>query len=67
MPDPNTLGIILIAVAVGATALRVIAFRSPKRRGSAAVATLVLFAILAVVLGLFAWSMVRGYIGGIPD
>ena len=67
MPDPNTLGIILIAVAVGAIVLRVVAFRSPNRRGSAAVATLVLFAILAVVLGLFAWSMVRGYIGGIPD
>ncbi len=67
MPDPNTLGIILIAVAVGATVLRIVAFRSPNRRGSAAVATLVLFAILAVVLGLFVWSMVRGYIGGIPD
>ncbi len=67
MPDPNALGIILIAVAVSATALRVIAYRSPNRRGSAAAATLVLFAILAVVLGLFAWSMVGGYIGGLPD
>lgn len=67
MLDPNTFGIVLIAVAVGATVLRLIAFRSPNRRGSAAIATLVLFAILALVLGLFAWAMVAGYIGGIPD
>ena len=67
MLDPNTLGIILIAVAAGAIVLRVVAFRSPNRRGSAVVATLVVFAILALVLGLFAWSVVRGYIGGLPD
>jgi len=67
MPDPNTLGIILIAIAVGAIVLRLVAFRSPNRRGSAAIATLVLFAILALVLGLFAWSVVGGYIGGLPD
>jgi uncharacterized membrane protein len=67
MVDPNTLGIILIAVAVGAIVLRVVAFRSPNRRGSAAVATLVVFAILALVLGLFTWTVVRGYISGIPD
>jgi uncharacterized membrane protein YidH (DUF202 family) len=67
MPDPTALGIILIAVAVGAMVLRVVAFRSPNRRGSAAVATLVVFAILAVVLGLFAWSVVRGYIEGLPN
>ena len=67
MLNPNTLGIILIAVAVGAILLRVVAFRSPNRRGSAAVATLVVFAILALVLGLFTWTVVRGYISGIPD
>ncbi len=67
MLDPNTLGIILIAVAVGAIVLRVVAFRSPNRRGSAVVATLAVFAILALVLGLFTWAMVRGYIGGLPD
>ena len=67
MPDPNTLGIILIAVALGAIVLRVVAFRSPNRRGSALVVTLVVFAILALVLGLFTWAMVRGYLGGLPD
>ncbi len=67
MLDPNTFGIILIAVAVGAFVLRVVAFRSPNRRGSAAIATLVLLAILALVLGLFTWAMVGGYIGGLPD
>ncbi len=67
MLDANTLGIILIAVAVGAFVLRVVAFRSPNRRGSAAIATLVLLAILALVLGLFTWTMVGGYIGGLPD
>ena len=65
MPDPNTLGIVLIAIAVGAIVLRVVAFRSPNRRGSAAIATLVLFAILALVLGLFAWSVVGSYVGGL--
>lgn len=65
--DPNTLGIILISVAVGAIVLRVVVFRSPNRRGSAVVATLVVFAILALVLGLFAWSVVGAYLGGIPD
>jgi uncharacterized membrane protein len=63
--DPNTLRILLIVVAVGAIVLRVVAFRSPKRRGSAVIATLALFAILTVVLGLFVWSMVGAYIGGL--
>jgi hypothetical protein len=67
VPDPNTLGIVLIAIAVGAIVLRLVAFRSPNRRGSAVIATLVLFAILALVLGLFAWSVVGGYISGLPD
>jgi uncharacterized membrane protein len=66
MLDPNTLGIVLIAVAIGAIVLRVIAFRSPQRRGSAVVATLVLFAVLVLVLGLFAWSVVGAYVGGLP-
>ena len=65
MPDPTILGIILIAVAVGAIVLRVVAFRSPQRRASSAVATLVLFAILALVLGLFAWAVVGSYIGAL--
>jgi uncharacterized membrane protein len=67
MLDPNTFGIILIAVAVGAVVLRVVAFRSPERRGSAAIATLVVFAILALVLGLFAWAVAGVYVGGLPD
>ena len=65
MPDPNTIGIILITVAIGAIVLRVVAFRSPDRRGSATVVTLVLFAILALALGLFAWSVVSGYVGAL--
>lgn len=66
MLDPTTLRILLIAVAVGAIVLRVVAFRSRGRRGSAVIATIVLFAILALVLGLFAWSVVAAYIGGLP-
>jgi uncharacterized membrane protein len=65
MPDPNTLRILLIAVAVGAIFLRVVAFRSPARRGSALIATVALFAVLALVLGLFVWSMVGAYVGGV--
>ena len=66
MLDPNTIGILLIAVAVGAIVMRVVAFRSPQRRGSAVVATLVLFAVLVLVVGLFAWSVVGAYVGGLP-
>jgi uncharacterized membrane protein len=66
MADPGTLRILLIAIAVGAIVLRVVAFRSPARRGSAVIATIALFAVLALVLGLFAWSVVAAYIGGLP-
>ncbi len=66
MLDANTLRILLIAIAVGVIGLRVLAFRSPQRRGSASIATIALFAILALVLGLFAWSVVGAYIGGLP-
>jgi hypothetical protein len=67
MPDANTLGIILIAVAVAAFALRVVAIRRPELRTWATVASIIVFAILALVLGLFAWSVVGAYVGGIPD
>jgi len=63
MLDPDAFRIVLIAVAVGAIVLRIVAFRSPQRRGSAAIATIALFAILALVVGLFVWSMVGAYIG----
>ena len=66
MLDPSTLRILLIAIAVGAIVLRVVAFRSPARRGgSAVIATVALFAVLALVLGLFVWSMVGAYIGAL--
>jgi uncharacterized membrane protein len=66
MPDPTAFRILLIAVAIGAIVLRVLAFRSPARRGSATVATLVLFAVLALSLGLFAWSVVGTYVDRLP-
>ena len=65
MLDPSALRILLIAIAVGAIVLRVVAFRSPARRGSAVIATIALFAVLALVLGLFVWSMVGAYIGAV--
>jgi uncharacterized membrane protein YqjE len=65
MLDPSILRILLIAIAVGAIVLRVVAFRSPARRGSAVIATVALFAVLALVLGLFVWSMVGAYIGAL--
>jgi hypothetical protein len=67
MPDPSILRIVLVAVAVGAIVLRVVAFRSPARGGSAVIATIALFAVLAVVLGLFVWSMVGAYIGAVAN
>jgi hypothetical protein len=65
MLDPSTLRVLLIAIAVGAIVLRVVAFRSPARSGSAVIATIALFVVLALVLGLFVWSMVGAYIGGV--
>jgi hypothetical protein len=65
MLDPSTLWILLIAIAVGAIVLRVVAFRGPARRGSAVIATTALFAVLALVLGLFVWSMVGAYLGAV--
>jgi uncharacterized membrane protein len=67
MLDPGTLRILLIAIAVGAIVLRVVAFRSPVRGGSAVIATIALFAVLALVLGLFVWSMVGAYIGAVGN
>jgi uncharacterized membrane protein len=65
MLDSATLRILLIAIAVGAIVLRAVAFRSPARSGSALIATVALFAVLALVLGLFVWSMVGAYIGAV--
>ena len=59
---PGTLRSILIAIAVGAIVLRVVAFRGPARRGSATVATLVLFAILALVPGALCVVDGRAYV-----
>ena len=67
MPDPTAFRILLIAVAVGAIVLRVLAFRSQARRGSTFVATIALFAVLILVLGLFVWSMVGAYIGAVRN
>jgi hypothetical protein len=67
MPDPSALRILLIAIAIGAIVLRVVAFRSPTRPGSAVIATIALFGVLAVVLGLFVWSMVGAYIGAVGN
>jgi uncharacterized membrane protein len=67
MLDPGTLRILLIAIAVGAIVLRVVAFRSPTRGGSAVIATIALFAVLVLVLGLFVWSMVGAYIGAVGN
>jgi hypothetical protein len=67
MPDPSTLRMLLIAIAVGAIVLRVVAFRSSARRGSAVIATIALFAVLAFVLGLLMWSMVGAYIGAVGN
>jgi hypothetical protein len=67
MLDPGTLRILLIAIAVGAIVLRVVAFRSSTRRGSAVIATVALFGVLALVLGLFVWSMVGAYIGAVRN
>jgi hypothetical protein len=67
MLDPSALRILLIAVAFGAIVLRVVAFRSSTRRGSALIATIVLFAVLALVLGLFVWSMVGAYLGAVGN
>lgn len=65
MLDPSTVRILLVAIAVGAIVLRVVAFRGPARAGSAVIATVALFAVLALVLGLFVWSMVGAYIGAL--
>ena len=67
MPDPTAFRVLLIAVAVGAIVLRVLAFRNAARRGSTLVATIALFAVLVLVLGLFVWSMVGAYIGAVGN
>lgn len=67
MFDANTIGIIFIGVAVGAIVLRLVAIRQPEHRTAVNVATLAMFAILVLVIGLLAWSVVGAYVGGLPD
>lgn len=67
MVNANLIGIIFIAVAVGTFALRLVAIRRPEHRVAINVATLAIFAILALVLGFFAWSVVGAYVGALPD
>ena len=67
MVDANLIGIIFIAVAVGTFMLRLVAIRRPEHRVAVNVATLGMFAILALVLGFFAWSVVGTYLGALPD
>jgi hypothetical protein len=67
MPDPNALGIILVAVAIGAVVLRLLAVRTPGLRLLANVATLAIAAVLVGLIGLFASSVAGGFISGLPD
>jgi hypothetical protein len=67
MLSANAIGIIFIAVAVGAFVLRLVAIRRPQHRTAVNVATLVMFTLLALVIGLLAWSVVGAYVGGLPD
>jgi hypothetical protein len=66
MPDPNLLRVVLILFVVGAISLRVLAARRPKARTGARLGSLALVVILAVVLGLLAWSVVGTYVGRLP-
>ena len=67
MPDPRLIQILLIGVAVGVLILRVLAFRGPKRRGAGPGGAVVIYiAILALVVGVLAWSVVNAYIGAFP-
>jgi hypothetical protein len=66
MPDPNTLGVILIAVAAGALILRLLAARSSRLRPWAMIGTLAILGVLVLVIGLVAWSVVRAYVGALP-
>jgi hypothetical protein len=66
MPDPNVLRIVLILFVVGAIMLRVLAASRPKARNSARLGSLVPVVILALVVGLLAWSVVGSYVGRLP-
>ena len=67
MPDANTFGMILVGVAVGAFVFRVVAARSSSLRPWANIGTIVIAVIMLSLIGLFASTMVGGYIGGLPD
>jgi hypothetical protein len=67
MPDPNTLGIILVVVAIGVVVLRLVAVRNPGLRLLANIATLMIAAIVVGLIGLFASSVASGLISGLPD
>jgi hypothetical protein len=66
MPDPNLLRVVLILVVVGAISLRVLAARRPTARTGARLGSLGLVAILVVIIGLLAWSVVGAYVGRLP-
>jgi hypothetical protein len=63
--DPTLLGIALIGIAAAAVVLRILVARRPELRAVAMLATVAIFAILALLVGLVAISIFRGYVGGI--
>jgi len=65
MNDPRLLGIALIGIAAAAVVLRILAARRPELRVMATLLTVAIFAILALLVGLVALSIFRGYAGGI--
>jgi hypothetical protein len=65
MNDPRLLGIALIGIAAAAVVLRVLVARRPELRAVATLVTVAIFAILAVLVGVVAISIFRGYAGGI--
>ena len=67
MPDPNTIGIALITMAVGTFVLRLVAARRPALRPWATLATLVMLVVLVLVIGLLAWSVVGSYADRLPN
>ena len=67
MLDPRLIQIVLIAVAVSVLILRLVAFRGPKRRNAGPGGAVVIYiAILALVVGVLAWTVVNAYIGAFP-
>jgi hypothetical protein len=67
LPEPTIVGIALIAMAVGAFVLRLVAARQPALRPWATLATLVMLAVLVLVIGLLAWSVVGSYADRLPN